>query len=345
MSWEEKFKQLKADRAARQANKADGVRPKYQVLQVDMMKSVDRERAAAVASFVRSGEEAYHLEGQEGFSYKDLDLRGRCGVVLYRGIEVALLFKREIIEREPAPAEPVPERVLKEPVDRWMSIDLINSEPATARKGIGDRLRQALAQVDRLQLLWQSEEGLRKAAEEQLAKRAAERDELKVLREKVAQLETLLKATEKESDGRKRDLQLEREKRLEDKNKTIRELMPVFNTTWLAGQHNVKDQLYGIIRKQMTDGLAGLGVALIEPAVGDPFNPEQHHAVHAYPFPSGAKEIGTVVKLMRVGWKVGSLVQEAADVAVGVEKEEVINVDNDTSANPVDGSGSSQVVG
>lgn len=315
------YQKMGAERAARQANAADGVRPKYKVLQVDMLKSVDKERAAAVSSFVRSGEEAYKLEGQEGFSYCDLDLRGRCGVVRYRGVEVALLFKREVVEREPAVAEPVPERVLSHPFDAWLQIDLLGVEEFEKKKGIGDRLRQALAQVERLKMLWQSEEGQRKQLEEQLSKRVDERAELKALREKVAMLEARLQLSDKEIENWKRETMTQKESRKNDKMNTVRELVPVFNTTWLAGRHRVEDQLYGIIRKQMTEGLAKIGVVLIEPEVGERFDPEQHHAVHCYQFDTGAKEIGTIVMVHRVGWKMGSLVVDAAEVAVGVEKK------------------------
>ena len=323
------YQKMGADRAAKQANAADGVRPKYKVLQVDMMKSVDKERAAAVASFVRSGDEAYKLDGQEGFSYCDLDLRGRCGVVRYRGIEVALLFKREVTEREPAPAEPVPERTLTSPFDAWLQIDLLGVEEFEKKKGIGDRLRQALAQTERLKMLWTSEEGQRKQLEEQLAKRVDERAELKALREKVSLLESRLSTTEKEVESWKREVFTQKEARKSDKLNTVRELIPTFNTTWLAKQHRVGDQLYGIIQKQLTEALGKIGIALIEPEVGDIFDTEIHHAVHCYPFDTGSKEIGTVVQVHRVGWKMGALVVDAAEVAVGIEqkKEEQNGVD------------------
>lgn len=316
------FYQDMAKDRLRQANAADGVRPKYKVLQASMIKQADREKAAAVASFIRSKDEAFKLEGQEGFSYFDLDTRGRCAVIKYHGVEVALLFERIVVEREPGPAEPVPERPLTSPYDAWIQIDLLNTDDVEAKKGVGDKLRHLMAQNNRLQMLWKSEESQRKQFEEQLAKRVDERAELKALREKVAMLEARLKISEKESESWKRETMTQKEERKSDKVGIIRSLMPVFETLWLAGRHRVNDQLYGMLAKQMVDGLGSVSVTLIQPEEGDAFDPEIHHAVHTYPFATGSREIGTVVKIHKVGWRAGSLVYEAAMVAVGVERAE-----------------------
>jgi hypothetical protein len=101
----------------------------------------------------------------------------------------------------------------------------------------------------------------------------------------------------------------------------VQEMFPVFNTVWLAGVHRHGDQLYDIIKKQLTEALAKVGVSFVEPKTGDQFDPAQHHAVHGVGFQEGSKEIGTVVQVHRAGWKLGGLVIEAADVAVGVESK------------------------
>jgi molecular chaperone GrpE len=295
--------------------------PKYKVLQADMLKQQDKEKAAAVSSFVTSGEEAYKLQGQDGFAYRDLDLRGRCGVVCYKGVEVALLFKREVVEREPFVGEPVPERVLSQPSDAWLQINLINTEAATQQKGIGERLRQALQQGERLNLLWTSEAHNRKRLEEEIARMLKGQLDLKGLRERVPLMEAQLKTQEKETITWKREAQDQKESRKQDKIKMVQELIPAFNTAWLAGEHRLNDPLYDIIRKQMTESLEKIGVFLIDPKVGDKFDPEFHHAIHSYEFDLHSREIGTVRQVNRVGWKLGAQVVEAAEVAVGVERK------------------------
>lgn len=163
--------------------------PKYKTLQADMVKGSDRELAATIGSFVESGEDAYKLAGHEGFSYRVLDRDGKCGVVLFKGIEVALLFKRQVVERQPWPSEPIPVNVLHEPREAWLRIDLLDSTPVEKQKGIQEKLRKSMEQVERLRMLWQDEESKRKKLEEELKKWESERETLKGLRLKVAMLE------------------------------------------------------------------------------------------------------------------------------------------------------------
>src|SRR6266700_1002799 len=110
------------------ARKKVGDKPTYKVLQADMISGAEKERVASIASYVRTGDEAHKLAGHDGFAYRGLDIRGRCGVVTYRGKEVALLFKREITEIEPGPSDPVPERTLNEPAEAWIQINLLGTE-------------------------------------------------------------------------------------------------------------------------------------------------------------------------------------------------------------------------
>jgi molecular chaperone GrpE len=302
-----------------------GVTPKYRVLQVDMLKPADREAAAAIISFVQSDSDAYKLAGHDGYAYKDLDLRRRVGVVTYKGVEVALLFKREIVEREPGPGDPVPECVIKDPAGAWIQVDLLASDVVEKRKGIGDRLSQSMSQVSRLQILWQEEEGRRKRAEEEVAKLQKDKETNKALRERVSLMEAEKKATDREVEGLKRDLQKEKEGRRTDKLDIVKQMFPVFNTVWLAGVHRVGDSLYRIIKQQLSEALDKIGAKFVEPKIGDTFDPAFHQAVHAQPFPTGSKEIGSVVSISRVGWQLGNVVIEAADVAVGVEQKEEEN--------------------
>lgn len=299
-----------------------GKPPTYKILQADQVRGTDRERASAVASFVRTGNDAHKLAGHERFSYQGLDLRGRCGVVKFNGIEVALLFERLVNEVEPGPADPVPERTLKMPEDAWIQIDLLNTDQVTRQKGISERLRTALESAKRLEVLWKSEESERKRVELLLEKGKAAREDLKVSNEKIVLMGLEVKQSNEEVETAKRKLREEQMARKDDRVRMVEELFPVFNTVWLAGEHRVGDTLYGILRKQLTEALGKVGAELVEPHVGDEFDPQLHHAVHSYEFPTGSREIGTVIQVNRVGWKLaGGQVVTAAEVAVGIEKE------------------------
>jgi molecular chaperone GrpE (heat shock protein) len=304
-----------------------GVAPTYKILQADQVRGTDRERASAVASFVRTAEDAHKLAGHEGFSYFGLDTRGRVGVVRFNGIEVALLFLRQVNEVEPGPSDPVPERTLKAPHDAWIQIDLLNTDDSTKEKGISERLRRALESNKRLEVLWKSEESQRQYLEKELEKGREDREAHKALKEKAGLIDLEIKQSRKEVEDAKRLLQQEQEGRKGDRIRVVEELFPVFNTVWLAGQHRVGDTLYDILRKQLTEALGKVGAELVEPQLGDEFDPQLHHAVHSYTFPTGSKEIGAVVQVNRVGWKlISGQVVSAAEVAVGIEKEGVQEV-------------------
>lgn len=311
------YQRMKEDRERKAAM---GLRPTYKILQIDQLKKTDLERAMAIASFVKTEADAEKLAGHEGLKYKGLDVRGQVGVICYKDVQIVALFKREVVETEPGPAEPVPECVLKEPEDAWIQIPLLRDDAAMKQKGIGDRLRQALQQVERLRSLWTSEETERKRLEDQLEKGKKDREELKGLREKVILLEEQIKATAKDVNYANVQLQKEKRERREDRIRIIEEMFPVFNTVWLAGKYKVGDQLYGMLRKQATEALGKVGIDLVEPTVGDEFDPQLHHAVHSHQFPTGAREVGTITQVNKVGWKLATgEVVEAAEVAVGVE--------------------------
>jgi molecular chaperone GrpE (heat shock protein) len=315
----------------------------YKVLELDMVKSSDRERARTIASLVSTGEEAYKLAGHDDFSYRDLDMRRRCGVVLYKGIEVLLLFKRSVIEREPGPGDPVPEKLLSEPKEAWIQVDLLATAEVSSTSGDKKAIFGLQDQVQRLQMLWKSTTAERDLLKEQLDNWRGEREELKILRTRYPLLEQEKKMQEKEIEGLRAEVKREKAGRAEDKVSVIRELFPVFNTTWLAGLYRVGDQLYDMIKKQLVDGLGKIGVKLIEPTFGAEFNPAFHNALHAIPFDAGSKEIGRVVNVHRVGMMLsGGRIVEAAEVSVGTEKarEETSDVSKD-----LEGTGSNTSAG
>jgi molecular chaperone GrpE (heat shock protein) len=297
-----------------------GPDPTYKVLQADLIKGSEKERAAAIASFVMSDQDAHKLAGHEGFSYKGLDMRGRCGVILYKGMEVALLFKREVCQITPGPADPVPERALKEPTDAWIQINLLNTDESDRQKGVGEKLRQAMAQVDRLRSLWKAEEADKLMLENKLIKLEGSGVKLSQALEENLLLKANVKGTEAEIESLKKEVRQGKDLLVATKKNMVEEIFPIFNTIWLAGVHRVGDTLYGILKKQMMDALSKIGVSLIEPEVGGLFDPTFHHAVHSHELEEGDRKIGCVTQVHRVGWRLGSMVMAPADVGVGVEK-------------------------
>jgi len=97
-----------------------------------------------------------------------------------------MVFRRQITEREPWPGEPLPERILKDPADAWLQISLLNTDEVTRQKGLADRLRRTMEEVERLKLMNRDAEFRASEAEAELARWEEQRKELPALRERLA---------------------------------------------------------------------------------------------------------------------------------------------------------------
>ena len=102
------------------------------VLQKDTIEPSKREALNGTAKTLVSGPEVEQLvwekKGHEqGWMYKRLDAQGRIGLLLNRGIEVALFYERLITYEEPQPGAPPPVAELKYPEDTWMRLDLLKN--------------------------------------------------------------------------------------------------------------------------------------------------------------------------------------------------------------------------
>lgn len=307
--------------------------PKYKVLQADLIKASEKAIISGVAGFVSSGDEAYKLAGHDGFSYFGLDVRGRVGVVMYKGKEVLLLFRREVVEIEPGPADPVPSKQIKLPAEAWLQVDLLSTDEPVAQKGILAKLKQITDRFNRVDLLWKDEERQRKGLEEDLQRAKKDLVSLPQMRLQLEVSESETKRLEKVNEQLAGKLRIEESARRDDRMKTIRELFPVFNTLWLAAIHKTGDPVYAMLQKQLMEALDKVGAELVEPKIGEEFDPQLHHAIHSFPFDKGRVEIGTVVQVHKAGWKLkGGPLVEAAVVGVGIEKEEKENADAGVSA-------------
>ncbi len=113
-----------------------GLIPKYRVLEANLAKTTDKERAVAVVSTIRSGDDARRLAGHDDFSYVIYDNNCRIGVAKYKGMEVALFFKRAVKELEPGPADPVPEQTITDPEGAWIRVDLLDTTAVDFQRGV-----------------------------------------------------------------------------------------------------------------------------------------------------------------------------------------------------------------
>lgn len=292
----------------------------YRVLQTNLMSEADREKASAVAATILTPADAYKLAGHDKFTYFDMDRNGFVGAVRWNQVPVRILIKRNVTEVEYVPGDPIPERTITDPADAWIQIDLIGLDREVQDKGIVQRFKNALERIANLEVLVESEKSDYVKLTEQAKKLEEQVRDLPGLKEKIGLVEKQLRIATVELEAALASVKVEKQRKVEDKANMVRELFPVMNTLWLAGVHRVNDTLYDAIKKQMTGALEKIGVELVEPKIGDEFNPYLHHAIHSYPYPRGSSEIGAIVKVHQVGWKLADgAVQEAAVVSVGME--------------------------
>lgn len=107
---------------------------KYQVLTGYQIPKKDLERVRAFIKPLVNGDEAYKAVVEYAKKLDSDVLCGewtwvsptpRIGILLFRGIEVALFFKRQVSELAPGLGEKPPEGEIKDPDDVWQRLDLL----------------------------------------------------------------------------------------------------------------------------------------------------------------------------------------------------------------------------
>ena len=99
---------------------------RYTVLTASQMPRDKIEMVTSRLKTVTTGTEAMTLpDGHSGWRTIEIGTLGRCYLVDYCGIEVALFFKRQLTEIVPEPGEKAPECVLQDPKEAWQRLDLL----------------------------------------------------------------------------------------------------------------------------------------------------------------------------------------------------------------------------
>lgn len=123
----------------------------FPVLAIDKLSKEDKEVVRATTKTLTTAREASGLVGQNGWTYENLDNRGRVGVLKNKGVEVALFFERQMIMEQPAPGDPLPERVLEDPVNLFQRLDIIGPSAKQANLFIKREVEQAKEKVELLE--------------------------------------------------------------------------------------------------------------------------------------------------------------------------------------------------
>jgi hypothetical protein len=103
----------------------------YKVLMVNQFNAVDLKEIAKGLAHAISPVKAKELLPQPGkrsvWSMRQISLVGNFDVqsLHYKGLEVAVFWRRQLSEVTPDPSDPVPEGVIEHPDDVWVRLDLI----------------------------------------------------------------------------------------------------------------------------------------------------------------------------------------------------------------------------
>jgi hypothetical protein len=111
---------------------------------------------------ITTGDRAKHflkkeLEAEKNYkyatswSYCEIDLHGRVGILKYKGIEIALFIKRQLSPHRISTETPVSERKLNNSDDAWMRLDLSGLSARQSKKPTLDYIRKLEQKLEKLQ--------------------------------------------------------------------------------------------------------------------------------------------------------------------------------------------------
>ena len=108
-----------------------GEKVKLPVLSAQLLSDQDKAKVAVMLSKFSSPLEAKHRGPEEGFGVRVLDAHGRACVLVYKGLEVALIFQRraELVDTSLTKAPTVRLRSLDE---AWIMVNLLGNTDTTA---------------------------------------------------------------------------------------------------------------------------------------------------------------------------------------------------------------------
>lgn len=159
----------------------------YLVLQAEQLSKVDKEAVATQLVSIKDNTDALIRTSKEfceqNWAYEVKDHLGRIGILKFKGAEVALLIKRQVVTLEPLPQDPVPEGIITDPNNAWMRIDLLGVSPRNIAAKAGKAVVVSQTTIDVMRRELEAKAELSDQYELELSK----------MRKKVADLELKLK--------------------------------------------------------------------------------------------------------------------------------------------------------
>lgn len=129
----------------------------YTVLMTTQLTEPDRKIVTKALVHCTTPNKCRELMAKEpGWMYRDISFvqDHKCGLLLYKGLSVALFYHRQVINIEPMPNDPVPSGVLENDEDVWVRLDLFSLSPRQQHQELREQdtliiaLRQQVAALE-----------------------------------------------------------------------------------------------------------------------------------------------------------------------------------------------------
>ena len=161
----------------------------YKVLPTDSLPRPAKDLIDVKMRGIKTGVDAEILAGNDGWGYHKTFLPGTVGILTYKGVEVALYYRRQMIEVSSDECDPFPVGAIKDPKEAWVRIEFLHCK-ASVEKGawFADQEKELLSKIANLEglnkqrdqeneLLHEAVDNLHKELDEQkeLTKRYKER--------------------------------------------------------------------------------------------------------------------------------------------------------------------------
>lgn len=144
---------------------------RYTVLTINQISEDHKDTVAATLKSINTGAQMMTLpDGVNGWACKVLDHMGRCYLVSYKGIEVALYYHRQLTEVIPQPGDRVPEGVCQDPSEAWQRLDLIGRSAKQSSVVLANMQRRQEEEISSLKSHVKSLEELNGRLESELYK-------------------------------------------------------------------------------------------------------------------------------------------------------------------------------
>lgn len=126
----------------------------YKILPTDALPKATKEKIDVIVRGIKTGDEAESIAVNDSndWSYLKTFLPGSVGILCYKGIEVALYYKRQLIKIESDACDPFPQGHIQDHREAWVRNEFLHTKASIERTAwFGDKEKEMLAKISNLE--------------------------------------------------------------------------------------------------------------------------------------------------------------------------------------------------